>query len=113
MVFRLDAPLLAFNAQTARNLLVEQFRASDPVPSVVVLDLEASSTLDVGAVYKLEQLHREFAEVGAEFWLARVHGDVDRMLDVSGVRDLLGGHVYRTLGEALEAFEARPESSAR
>ena len=60
LIFRLDAPLLAFNARHFRRMLLEQVRTASPTPRVVVYDLEMSPGLNVESVDTLAKLNREF-----------------------------------------------------
>jgi MFS superfamily sulfate permease-like transporter len=108
VILRLDAPLIAFNAQSARNLIRERVRAAQPKPQVVLFDMEMSADLDVGSIDKLGQIHRELAEDGVQLWLARPHGEAERMLYHAGLDKVIGAdRIFHTVGEGVAAFEAQ------
>ncbi|MCI0686442.1 MAG: sulfate permease [Sporichthyaceae bacterium] len=101
LVYRLDAPLLALNAKLARDevrALVDE--ATVPV-RVVVLDLGASSDLDVSGISMLTALKRDLHDRGAELRLAGVHHGVRTMLDRGGLTTQLGeSRIFRTVEDA-------------
>jgi MFS superfamily sulfate permease-like transporter len=108
LILRLDAPLIAFNAQSARSLIRERVGAAQPKPRVVLFDLEMSPDLDVGSIDKLAQIDRELNEDGVQLWLARPHGEAVRMLHHSGLVDLIGpDRVFQTVGQGVAAYATR------
>jgi MFS superfamily sulfate permease-like transporter len=118
LIFRLDAPLLAFNAQSARNLIRDQIRLTSPAPHVVLFDLEMSPDLDIGGVDKLAILNDELLVAGVELWLANVHGAVAGMLQRSGLAGEIGEErIFHTIDAGVATFmvgeEAEGEVSAK
>jgi MFS superfamily sulfate permease-like transporter len=111
VILRLDAPMIAFNAQSARNLIQERVRAAQPKPEVVLFDMEMSFDLDVGSIDKLEQIHRELKEDSVQLWLARPHGEAERMLYHAGLDKVIGAdRIFQTVGEGVAAFEAQHQT---
>lgn len=111
VILRLDAPMIAFNAQSARNLIRERVRTTQPKTGVVLLDMEMSFDLDVGSIDKLAQIHRELQEDGVQLWLARPHSEARRMLYHSELDKVIGAdHIFQTVGEGVAAFEAQHQT---
>ena len=76
VVVRLDAPLYFFNASACRAAIVAQVDGEPATPHVVVLDLAATSDLDVTTTDMLGQLHDELAARGVRLVLAHAKGRV-------------------------------------
>ena len=73
---------------------------------MVVLDMEASSGLEITSADALSELHQDLSSQGIELWLARVHGDVNAVLDKSSLIDSIGAeHIYQTVHLAVDEFE--------
>jgi SulP family sulfate permease len=87
LIFRLDAPLFFANAQVLRDRIRALISEASPPVQVVLVDLEATSELDIEGADTLDELRDELRQGGAELWLARVHGPMREML---GRTDLIG-----------------------
>ena len=72
IVLRLDAPLLFLNAALLRDQVRDAIRLADDVPDIVLVDLEASSNLDIEGLDILVRLAEQVREAGAELWLAEI-----------------------------------------
>jgi MFS superfamily sulfate permease-like transporter len=108
LLIRLDAPLLFLNAALLRDEVRAALRAADPPPQVVIVDIEASSDLDIEGVDILVRLAEHVRAEGAELWLAAVRADARAMLGRAGIDAERGSpRWFRTVAEALVAFEAR------
>jgi len=108
VVVRLDAPLLFLNAALLRDEVRAAVRATDPPPQVVLVDLEASSDLDVEALDIIVRLADQVREDGAELWLVEIRPGVRLMLERAGIDPESGSPRWFGRGrDALEAFEAR------
>ena len=108
IVLRLDAPLLFLNAALLRDQVRDAIRLADDVPDIVLVDLEASSNLDIEGLDILVRLAEQVREAGAELWLAEIRPNVREMLTRGGVDPETGSpRWFRTVEEALAAFEAR------
>ena len=108
IVLRLDAPLLFLNAALLRDEVRAAIRAAGEPPDIVLVELEASSDLDVESLDIVVRLADQVREAGAELWLAEIRPNVRAMFDRAGVEPETGSpRWFRTVGEALAAFEAR------
>ncbi|HEY7132123.1 MAG TPA: SulP family inorganic anion transporter, partial [Candidatus Limnocylindrales bacterium] len=85
LFIRLDAPLLFLNAALLRDQVRAQIRAAETPPQVVIVDLEASSELDVESLDLLRRIAEQARENGAELWLADVRPGVAEMLGRAGI----------------------------
>ena len=108
LVLRLDAPMLFLNAGLLRDeLRAAMVDAGRPV-DVVILDLAASSGLDIESVDILAQLASHVTDAGAELWLAEVRVRARAILAKAGIDETTGTpRAFRTLAEATAAFETR------
>jgi high affinity sulfate transporter 1 len=114
LIMRLDAPLFAFNAQSARNLIREHTHTASARPRVVLFDLEMTSELDIGSVDKLAILHHELQADGVQLWLARVHDAAADMLRRSGLADEIGkDHIFPSIDAGVAGFMALPEAASQ
>ncbi len=108
IVLRLDAPLLFLNAALLRDEVRAAIREAGEPPDIVLVELEASSDLDVESLDIVVRLADQVREAGAELWLAEIRPNVRAMFDRAGVEPETGSpRWFRTVGEALAAFEAR------
>ncbi|MFD1512324.1 SulP family inorganic anion transporter [Halomarina rubra] len=90
LVYRVDAELFYANAEPVRKELVGRVRARDPPPSLVVVDLSTSPTVDVGAAEMLGDLHEDLADADVALGLAGVSPAARRLLVRAGVDDRVG-----------------------
>jgi sulfate permease, SulP family len=105
---RLDAPLLFLNAALLRDQVRAVIRAAETPPEVVIVDLEASSELDVESLDLLRRIADQAREDGAELWLADVRPGVAEMLRRAGIDARTGTPRWFTrVREAIAAFDAR------
>jgi high affinity sulfate transporter 1 len=112
VVLRLDAPLLFLNAALLRDEVRAAVRAAEPPAHVVIVDLEASSDLDIESLDVLVRLAEQVREDGAELWLAAVRAGARAMLARAGVDPATGSpRWFQTGAEAIAAFEARGGST--
>lgn len=99
LVARPNAPVLFADAIAVRDWVFERL---DGV-GTVVLDLEATTDLDVPGADMLRELHDDLSHRNVGLRLARVHHDVRELLDRAGVLDRLGAdHLHATTREAVE-----------
>jgi sulfate permease, SulP family len=113
LVLRLDAPLLFLNAGLMRDELRSALAATDPPPTVVILDLSMSSDLDIESLDTLIRLAEHASQVGAELWLAEVRGPVRDMFEGAGVDPVIGQpRLFRSMLDAMAAFDARSHEGA-
>jgi sulfate permease, SulP family len=105
---RLDAPLLFLNAALLRDQVRARVREAETPPQVVIVDLEASSELDVESLDLLRRIAEQARQDGAELWLADVRPGVAEMLTRAGVDPVTGApRWFRRAREAIAAYDAR------
>lgn len=86
----------------------EMIRTTDPRPRAILLDLEASSGLDISSADMLAELVAELKVQGIELLLATVREPIRNMLWRSGVAQTIGEeHIYPVIEEGVEDFRAR------
>ena len=105
LLLRLDAPIYFFNANVARSDVLKVLDASDPRPTVVVLDIGATGDLDTTTLDMLRDLVGRLRGEGVEVALAQVKGPVRDRMRRAGLVDLIGeDRLYRTVGEAVRVL---------
>jgi hypothetical protein len=76
----------------------------------VIVDIEATSELDIGSLDVLVRLAEQVREDGAELWLAPARMGVRSVLGRAGIAESGPPRWFHTLPEALDAFESRGDS---
>lgn len=105
LIIRPDGPLFYANATLLRERVQELAAEADPAVEVVILDLEASSGLDVTSLDAMAELQQDLAAVDMQLWLARVHDRVGPALERSNLVEAIGSdHIYPTVHDAANAF---------
>ncbi|OLF08374.1 hypothetical protein BLA60_23435 [Actinophytocola xinjiangensis] len=100
LVVRPNAPVFFANAVSLRDWVVG--RLGDQ--HAVVLDLEATTDLDVPAADMIRELRADLGRRHVALRLARVHHGVREMLSRAGVMDVVGAdHVHGSTREAIDA----------
>jgi len=108
LIFRLNAPMFFANDAPLRERIKELVRTTDPSPRAILLDMEASSGLDISSADTLAELAGELKAEGVELLLANVRGPIRDMLRRSGVAQTIGEeHIYPTIDEGVEDFRAQ------
>ncbi|NUT49166.1 MAG: sulfate permease [Saccharothrix sp.] len=103
LVGRPNGPVFFANATLVRDWVVNRLDAADPPAHTVLLDLEATTDLDVPAADMLRELHSDLRERGVALRLARVHGPVRELLATTGLLGELGAdHVHRTTADGID-----------
>jgi SulP family sulfate permease len=106
LIMRLDGPLSYINNMVLRRGLKSEVRRLDPRPRAVLLDLEATSRLDITSASMLKDAAEYLAEEDVVLLLANVRTPVQRMLEASAFFDTFDrNHLYRSLEDAVQAFE--------
>lgn len=102
LILRLDAPLYFFNANVALGQILEIAGASDPPPAILVLEIAATSDLDVSTADMLFELHGELAANGIELRLAQVRAGVRDRMRATGLMETVGeAKVFPSLTAAI------------
>jgi high affinity sulfate transporter 1 len=113
LVYRLNAPLVALNAKRLRRLVDDEIRADGESVRAVVLDLGATSELDIATIDMFEGLHRDLKERNLELALGNVVQAVREMLVRSGLETTIGAdRIHRDLADAV-ASVASPARAPR
>jgi SulP family sulfate permease len=90
LILRLDTPLYYFNSTAVTELVTETVEAMDQSPRAVLLDIEATSELDVTTSDALYELAGTLDDYGSQLVIVHAKGNVrDRMRKV-GLIDRLG-----------------------
>jgi high affinity sulfate transporter 1 len=105
VLLRLDAPLLFLNAALLRDQVRDAVRAAEPVARVVLVDIEATSDLDIGSLDVLVRLAEQVREDGVELWLAPARSGVRVILERAGIAESGPPRWFRTMPEALDAYD--------
>src|SRR2546423_6102552 len=107
LIFRLDAPIFFANDAPLRERLKELVRTTDPRPQAVLLDMEASSRLDISSADMLDELAGELKPEGVELLLANVRGPVLDLLQRSKVAAAIGEErIYPSIEEGVKAVKS-------
>lgn len=102
LVVRLDAPLYFFNASACRAGILARLAAQSKPPRLVVLDVGATSDLDVTTTDMLGQLIDDIAARSARLVLAQAKGRVRNRLARTGLLDRLGSTgIYFSVAQAV------------
>ena len=108
VVVRLDAPLFWANATAIEERLLAEVERW-PSTRALVLDLEATTQLDITSVDVLAHLVIELRQRGVELYLARVLHPANAVLMRSGFLELLGGeHCWHSISQCVRAAGGTP-----
>jgi SulP family sulfate permease len=113
VIVRIDAPLYFFNANVARAQ-IDELVAASPEARGVLLDLAATSDLDVTTADMLQELVRELRARDIEVMLAQVKGTVrDRLRRTALAEEIGEDRIYLSVGSAVTDFgRRRPEAGS-
>jgi sulfate permease, SulP family len=102
LVVRLDAPLYFFSASVARAEILAQVDAELVTPRVVIVDVGATSDLDVTTTDMLVQLLDDLDERGVRLSLAQAKGKVRDQLRLTGLMERIGSdQIHFSVGQAV------------
>jgi high affinity sulfate transporter 1 len=104
LAIRLEAPLLFLNAALLRDEIRATVAAADPPPHVVVIDLGASSEMDIESLDILVRSSEHLRETGTALWLAGIRTPVRALIERAGLDGPDGPfRLFRTMDEAAIA----------
>jgi SulP family sulfate permease len=107
LIFRLNAPMFFANDAPLRERVKEVVHTTEPPTRTVLLDLEATSHLDLSTADMLAELAGELKEEGVDLLLANVRGPVRDLLRSSGVTQTIGEErIYPSIEEGVKAFNS-------
>ena len=105
IVYRFDAPLFFANARSFRDE-IRLLARSEPPPHWILLAAEPITDVDTTAADVVLQLHEELEERGVVLAVAELKDPVRTRLTRYGLgREIADGHFYRTLDEAVGAYQ--------
>jgi SulP family sulfate permease len=108
LVVRLDAPLYFFNANVAKSQILDLIESREPEPKAILVDLAATSDLDVTTADMLFELLSDLHTRSIEVLLAQVKGGVrDRLRKTGLMADVGEDHVYLSVAAAVTDWERR------
>lgn len=103
VVVRLESPLFWANASAIKEELLAELDQW-PETRALVLDLEASTQLEVTSVEVLCRLLTELRRRGIELYLARVLHSVLHVMERSGFVEMLGtDHIWHSISQCVRA----------
>jgi MFS superfamily sulfate permease-like transporter len=104
LALRVEAPLLFLNGGLLRDEIRAAVAVADPPPRLVIVDLGASSELDIESLDILLRLSEHLHESGIGLWLAGIRGPVRAMLEGAGYDRPDGPfRLFRTMEDAAAA----------
>jgi high affinity sulfate transporter 1 len=110
VIYRFDASLVFFNADSFKSRVLALNDSTGAPPRWLLLNAESVPFLDVTGAETLEALRGELAARGTVLAIARAKGLFRAMLEKAGVAEKIGEeHLFRTVQSAVEAFlETQP-----
>ena len=104
LIIRMDARLYFANLEYVRDAL-EKETASRPETELIIIDATSISTIDSSAVIMLQDLIRDFGQLGMNFRFLGLIGPVRDALRKNGLDHVIGeDHVYTRVHDAVEQF---------
>jgi len=105
-LFRVEAPLLYFNVDYIRTILISKVSLTSPPVKLVVCDLSTSPYIDAAGARMLAQIEQQLDKQGIDFRVAEAHSAVREILRETGISERLGGVSRHTaLADLVEDFE--------
>lgn len=107
VLYRFDAPLLFFNAESFRERVLEQVRRAVPAARWVVIAAEPITDVDTTAAESLERLIEELEAQGVTLAFAELKDPVKARLRRYGTMVHIGeDRCFPTLGTAVDGYVA-------
>jgi high affinity sulfate transporter 1 len=108
LVFRVEASLLYFNAEHARDAVREKIRSAADPPKLVICDLSVSPVVDLAGARMLAALHEQLQVDGISLRLVAAHAAVRDMLRADGMEERVGYFGRRSsVAEVVDEFQGR------
>lgn len=108
LLLRLDAPLYFFNASVARSQALERIDGTQPRPRTLVMDMGATSDLDVTTAEMLRQLVVDLTDRGVGLAMAHARGRMrDRLARTGLLAEIGEGRIHLSMADAVAAESAR------
>ncbi len=112
LILRLDAPLYFFNAAVAERQVLALARNEDPRPRVLILDVGATTDVDVTTLDAIAELLAQLRDESIELRVAQVRWRARERMERAGLLEAIGrDRVFRSIAAALgEAVSAAGEA---
>ena len=105
LIYRLDGPLLFFNADRFKERILESCAGAEPPARWFLFDVEGVPLLDLTGADALQALHAELTGRGVEFAIARSKGPFNEMLERTGLAGRIGpARLFSSIHEGVAAF---------
>lgn len=100
---RVDESLSFLNANSFKGMLINQIGSRAQLAHVVI-NCSSISSIDLSALEMLEELNTELAKLDIRLHFSEVKGPVMDRLQCSQLLTHLGGHIYLTHFQAIQAL---------
>jgi SulP family sulfate permease len=106
LLFRVEASLLYFNVEHARDIVLQKLRSAPEPLKLVVCDLSTSPVVDLAGARMLAKLHALLKSQGIRLRLVSAHAAVRDMLRAEGLEETIGYFGRRTsVADAIDEFQ--------
>jgi len=112
VVMRPEGWLFFGNARRVARLVLERVAHTRPPVRVVVLDTSAVPDIEITALDLFAELDRALGERGVALWVCALTTRPKQMIRRAGLAPEFEGRLYRTLQEAVEAFERQAQGAS-
>jgi high affinity sulfate transporter 1 len=107
-IFRVDSPLYFFNTNTVFDQIQNSLKAMEPPPEAVLLDIGASSDLDISSMDALREFLGKVRGMGISVGLTQIRGPVRDRLRQSQLMDEIGaGNIYLSVEAGVQGYFAQ------
>ena len=107
LILRLDAPLYFFNANVARKGVLDLVTAGKDLRAVI-LDIGATTDLDLASVDMLRELVDSLREKSIVILFTHVRGPVRDRMEITGLTHYVGeDHIFLSLERAVREYHRR------
>ncbi len=107
LMFRVEASLLYFNVEHARDAVWKRIRSISGPLRLVVCDLSTSPVVDLAGANMLLTLHAELQAKGVPLRLVAAHAAVRDLLRAAGLEERVGYFGRRvSVADAIDAFQS-------
>lgn len=105
LIVRVNAPLFFANTTNLRERIQGLIQAAAVPPTVILLSMEASNSIDIASLDALSELHASLHAEGIALELANVRWEVQKLLERAGLVEKIGKeHIYTSVDEAVQNF---------
>lgn len=111
LLYRFDGDILFFNVDFFKNRLREEIAKSLAPVQWVVVDVSPVNVVDITALHKLLEIRVELEGMGIMLHFVKIKRSLSNYFNISWLTGLAKYETtYRTLSEAMEAFEQRDQT---